>query len=77
MVVSFAVSESLLLVVARAEKGLLAFGANKVLHVPLFAECVDDAIFDRTPARTTNRDAHLIVTTKTIQIAIFFAGFRI
>ena len=59
MVMSFAVGESLLLVVSGAEKGFFALGADKVLHMPLFAERVDHAIFNRSSASTANRNAHL------------------
>lgn len=77
MVMSFAVGESLLLVVSSAEKGFFALGADKVLHMPLFAERVDHAIFNRSPASTANRNAHLVVTTKTEQVAVFLPRFRV
>ena len=43
-----------------AQEGLFAFGADEMLHVPLFAEGVDHPILDRTTTCPANRNAHLI-----------------
>lgn len=73
----FAISQSFLLIMPGAKKGLFTLGADKVFDVPLLPEGVDDSVLDWTPTSTANRNAHLIVTTKTEKIAIFFPGLRI
>lgn len=54
---------NLLFVVFGPEEWFLAFGAHKMLHMPLFAEGTDHSFFDRSATRTTNRYTHLVVTS--------------
>lgn len=63
----FAVGEATFLVVAMPQEWLLAFGTHKVLNMPIFAQCSDDSLLDRTTACATNGNAHLIVTSQAIQ----------
>lgn len=51
----------LLLVMTMAQEGLLAFGTDKVLHVPVFPQGGNDALLNGSPAGTTDGDAHLVV----------------
>lgn len=63
MIVRFAVGKSLLLVVSGAEEGLFAFGADKVLDMPLLPQRVHYSVLDRSTARAANRNTHLVMTS--------------
>lgn len=63
-----AVRQTLLLVVTMPEERFLAFGADKMLDVPMFAESGHDAFLDRTTASAANWDTHLVMATKTVEL---------
>lgn len=67
MIMCFAIGETAFLVVTMAQKWFFAFGAHKVLNMPMFAQRGNDTLLDRPTAGTTNRYAHLVVTPQTIQ----------
>jgi len=62
MKVRFTVGKTLAFKVTRAQERLLTFGADKVLHMPMFAQRRHHALLDRPTTRTTYRYAHLVVT---------------
>lgn len=69
MVVSLAVGQPLLLIMSSAEERLLTLRAHKVLHVPRLPQRVHNALtVNRTSACSTYGDAHLVVTTQTVQL---------
>jgi hypothetical protein len=74
VVVSLAVRQTLLLVVAMAEERLLAFGAHEMLYVPVLAQSCDDSLFDWSPTGPTNRYAHLVVTPQTVELVHVVGG---
>lgn len=47
------------------------------LDMPMFPESSDDSFFDRSSTCATNWDAHLVVTSQTVQLPSHFARFRI
>lgn len=66
MVMSFTVSKTLLLVVSMAKEGFLTLRAHKVLNMPMFAQSLDNALFDRTMTCTADGNSHLIMARKTV-----------
>lgn len=77
MVMSFAVSLSLFLIMPMSQEWFFTFGANKMFNVPIFAESSNDSLFDGTMTSTTNGNTHLVVTSKTVEFSLQFSGFRI
>jgi len=67
VIVSFAVGQPLALVVSVAQEGLLALGADKVLHVPMFSKGSHNPLLDRATTSTTYGDTHFVVTSQTIE----------
>lgn len=63
MIMNLAISESFLFVMAMPEKWLLALGAHKVLHMPLFTQSGNNALLNRTSTCATDWYSHLIMTT--------------
>lgn len=74
MVVHFTVGQALSLVVSVTHERLLTLGTDKVLHMPVFAQCRHHALLDGTTTRTTNWDAHFVMTPKTIQLIHFISS---
>lgn len=54
---------------AMTQEGLLTLGTHKMLNVPLLAHGVDDPPLDGTPAGSTDRDAHFVVTRQTVELS--------
>lgn len=77
MIMRLAVRQSLLLVVTMAQEGLFTLGANEVLDMPMFAEGRDHTLLDGPMASTTNGNAHLVVTSQTVKLALQFARIRV
>lgn len=51
------------------KEGLLTFGTNKMLDVPLLAHGVDDPPLDGPPAGSTDRDAHFVMARQTVKLS--------
>ena len=66
MVVGLTVCQTLAFVVAVPHKRLLTLGTHKVLHVPMFPKSSDNSLFNGTPTRTADRDAHLVVASQAV-----------
>lgn len=73
MIMSFTVGQALLLIMAMSQERFLAFSANKVLYMPMFAESSDNTFLNRSTASSTNGNAHLVMTTQAIEF-IHFVG---
>lgn len=69
VIVSLTISQSFTFIMAMTKEGLLTLGAHKMLDVPLLAHGVDDPPLDGTPAGSTDRDAHFVMTRQTIELA--------
>lgn len=72
----FAIRQAFLLVMPSSQKWFLAFGAYEMFDVPILAQSSHHAFLDWTTASTANRDAHLVVATKTVEVAFDFASIR-
>lgn len=71
---SLAVGQSLLLVVSVPQERLLAFRADKVLHVPVLAQSSDDAFLDGPATSAANRYAHFVVAPQAVQLVHLVGG---
>ena len=59
-----------------SKEWLLALGAHKVLHVPLLAQSSDHPFLDWSAAGATDGNAHLVVASQAVQLALDFARTR-
>lgn len=73
---NFTIGQSFLLVMSVSKKRLLAFGANKMLNVPVLAKSSDHTFLDGSAARAADGNAHLVVTPQTVQFSLHFSGVR-
>lgn len=71
MIVNLTVSQSLLLVMSSTKEWLLTLGTHKMLYMPCFAQGMNNSLFYWTPASSTYRYAHLIMTSQAIQFPIY------
>lgn len=63
MIMRFTVGKSTFLVVPMTQKWFLALGTNEMLNVPIFTQCGDHTLFDRTTACSAYGNAHFIMAT--------------
>lgn len=70
----FAVSQPLPFIMAVSQEWLFTFGADKVLHMPLFSHGINHTPFNRPPAGSTNRDTHLVMARQTVQLSFQLSG---
>jgi hypothetical protein len=68
--VRLAICQSGLFVVSVSKEGFLALCAGKVLDVPVPAQGGDRAVLDGPPARPADRNAHLVVAAKTVELVL-------
>lgn len=76
MIVCLAVSQALFFVVFMAHEWLLAFSANEMLYMPVFSQRRYNPLLDGPTAGSTNWNAHLIMASEAIQVALNLARFR-
>lgn len=75
MVMCFTISQSLLLVMPLSQERFFTLCTHKVFHMPMFAHRLDDSLLNGSMTGTTDRDPHLVMTGKTIQLFLHFASF--
>lgn len=77
MIVSFAIGLAFFLVMAMSQERLLTLRANKVLDMPVFAQCCHDTFFNWFVTGTANGNTHLVMTTKAVKFSLQFSCFGI
>ena len=65
---------NLFLIMLMTKEWLLTFGTNKMFHMPLFTQSINNTFFDGTTTGTTDGNAHLIMTPKTIKFTLYLAS---
>jgi hypothetical protein len=54
----------------RTKQDLKEMNYDSYLHMPVLSESCHDSLFNRSTTSSTNRDAHLVMTAKTIQLIL-------
>lgn len=72
VVMRFAVSQSLLLVVTMTQERLFALRTHKVLHMPVPSHRLHDPLLNGTMTGAADRNPHLVVTTQAVQLVLYF-----
>lgn len=75
MVMCFTISQSLLLVMPLSQERFFTLRTYKVFHMPVFSHRLDDPLLNRSMTGTTDRDPHLVMTGKTVQLFLHFTSF--
>lgn len=77
MVMNLAVSQSFLLVVTRSQERLLTLGTDKMLYMPSLAQSMNDPLFDGSPTRPADGDAHLVMATQAVNLLVLLSRLRV
>lgn len=67
MIMRFAIGQSAFFIMSMAQKWFFTLGAHKMLDVPVFSECSNNTLFDRTTTSAADGNAHFIMATQTVQ----------
>lgn len=68
MVMSFAVRQPALFIMAMAQEGFFALSADEMLDMPVLTQSSHNALLNGTSAGAANRDSHAVMAAQAVKL---------